>query len=227
MTMVRVLLHQESLEAERLNEQVVIVLDILFATSTIVHAFAEGVRWVYPAMDSDEANLIAAEDPDCVRAGEFLAETLPGFASPTPLALGRELQRDGKLVYCTTNGTVALRRASKAEFVYVGSLLNGAALVAHVVCAGSVGHFNLEDFYGAGHIVSHFLKYPGYELNDAASAAHLLRAGCTAATALLSSRVGRMMCARSLQHEVEYVSHCDRLDVVARLDKGRLKRVAM
>ena len=94
-----------------------------------------------------------------------------------------------------------------------------------VVCSGSVGHFNLEDFYGAGHIVSHFQKYPGYELSDAATAAMLLHRGCDPYTALLSSRVGRMMQKRSLEREVEYVARCDTLDVVACLEDGHLRRV--
>jgi 2-phosphosulfolactate phosphatase len=140
------------------------------------------------------------------------------------------------LVYCTTNGTVALRRAAGGAFVYVGALLNGAAVVEHivrvhpnapvlVVCSGSSGHFDLEDFYGAGHIAWHFSKHPGYQLSDAACAAMLLRQGCDARTALLSSHVGRMMQERALEHEVEYASRHDTLDIVARLDGGRLTRV--
>jgi 2-phosphosulfolactate phosphatase len=236
MPTLHVLCKKESLDPQRLGGHVVIVLDILFATSTIVHAFGEGVESVWPAMDRDEAAHIAAGMSNCVRAGEYLAEPLPGFASAAPLMLGREALRGNALVYCTTNGTVALRRAADAAFVYAGALLNGAALVAHiacahpgapvlVVCAGSVGHFNLEDFYGAGHIVSHFEKYPGYEMNDAAAAAMLLYRGCDAHTALLSSRVGRMMRQRSLQHEVEYAARRDTLDVVPRLQGTHLKRV--
>ena len=96
-----------------------------------------------------------------------------------------------------------------------------------IVCAGSVGRFNLEDFYGAGHLVSHFERQrSGYELNDAASAALLLHRGCDSLAALLSSRVGKIMCARSLQDEVEYAARQDSLDVVARLEGDRVCTVA-
>src|SRR5262249_42901047 len=152
--------------------------------------------------------VVAATVNGSIRAGEFLAETLPGFASAAPLALGREPLRGRVLVYCTTNGTVALRRASTAAFVYPGSLLHitreHAQAPVLIVCAGSVGHFNLEDFYGAGHLVAHFVSSRvGYELNDTAVAAMLLRQGCTPRKALLSPRVGRMMRERLQEHEVE------------------------
>jgi 2-phosphosulfolactate phosphatase len=152
------------------------------------------------------------------------------------LLLAREALSGRKLVYCTTNGTVALRASSAAAFAYVGALLNGAALVAHIrrahpdssvliVCAGSVGNFNLEDFYGAGHLVDHFTQQGGYELNDAARGARLVRRGYDARTVLMGSRVGLMMQAKGLASEVEYCAQLDILEVVARLDGGPLRRV--
>ena len=238
MPTLQVLCRKEELNPGRISNQIVIVLDILFATSTIVHALSAGAKRVWLALDHEDAKNMTATLGQTLCAGEYLTETLPGFASPAPLALGRHGLKDRALVYCTTNGTVALRRAAAAAFVYPGALLNGVALVKHVVrrhpgasvlivCAGSVGRFNLEDFYGAGHLVAHFnARAQGYELNDAATAALLLHGSCDAATALLSSRVGRMMCARSLRDEVEYAARQDSLDVVAHLEGDRICTVA-
>ena len=237
MPTLHVLLKKEDLKPAHLEGRVAIVLDILFATSTMVHALAEGVEAVWPALDSNDANLVAEGVGECIRAGEYLAEHLPGFAPAMPLLLGREALRGRKLVYCTTNGTVALRASTGASFAYAGSLLNGAALVSHVgrehpgasvliVCSGSVGNFNLEDFYGAGHLVGHFEGQGGYELNDAARAAKLLRRGYDARTVLMGSRVGLMMQARGLCGEVEYCAQLDILNVVARLEGGALRKVS-
>jgi 2-phosphosulfolactate phosphatase len=233
MTKLNVLIKKESLEEQQLANQVVIVLDILFATSTIVHALAQGATSVWPAMDRDEAVQLAARLNHAVLAGEYLAEPLAGFASPLPLALARKPLRDRPVVYCTTNGTVALRRAANAMRVYAGALLNCTALVTDVVrrypkspvlivCAGSAGHFNLEDFYGAGHIVAQFMTTAGYEPNDAARAAALLYLGCESRTALYESRVGRLMISRGQRHEVEYAATRDALDVVVYLDGEKL-----
>jgi 2-phosphosulfolactate phosphatase len=236
MPSLHVLLKKEDLNAAHLQDRVVIVLDILFATSTMVHALAEGVDAIWPALDTDDANAVAHSVGDCLRSGEYLAEHLPGFAPAFPLLLSREPLRGRKLVYCTTNGTVALRASNDAPFAYVGALLNGAALVAHVrrehpnssvliVCSGSVGNFNLEDFYGAGHFVDLFEKQGSYELNDAARGAKLVRRGYDARTVLMNSRVGLMMQAKGLTNEVEYCAQLDILDVIARLDAGALRRV--
>lgn len=236
MPTLHVLLKKEDLTAAHLEDRVVIVLDILFATSTMVHAFAEGVAAIWPALDTEDANGVAAGLGDCIRSGEYLAEHLPGFAPAFPLLLGQHSLRGRKLVYCTTNGTIALRASTAAPFAYVGALLNGAALVSHIrrahagasvliVCSGSVGNFNLEDFYGAGHFVDHFEKQGGYELNDAARGARLLRCGYDAPSVLEGSRVGLMMQRKGLLNEVRYCAQLDILDVVARLNGNSLERV--
>lgn len=236
MPSLHVLLKKEDLNPAHPEGRVVIVLDILFATSTMIHAFAQGIDAIWPALNSDDANVVAAGVGECIRSGEYLAERLPGFAPAFPLLLGREPLRGKKLVYCTTNGTVALRASTDASFAYVGALLNGAALVSHVtqahpgssvliVCSGSVGNFNLEDFYGAGHFVDLFESQGSYELNDAALGAKLVRRGYDARTVLMGSRVGLIMQAKGLANEVEYCAQLDILDVVARLRGDSLRRV--
>ena len=94
-----------------------------------------------------------------------------------------------------------------------------------LVCSGSVDRFNLEDFYGAGHIASHFERGGQYVLTDAAIAAVLFYRGCDASTALGASRVGRMMQAHDLQDEIDCAARFDVLDVVPVLSNGRLQLV--
>jgi len=236
----QVLLKKEDLLPTHLQDRVVIVLDILFATSTMVHAFSQGVAGIWPALNTEDANVVAARVGDCIKSGEYLAEHLPGFSPAMPLLLSREPLRGRKLVYCTTNGTVALRASVGAQDVYVGCLLNAAALVSHIrkvhpaasvliVCSGSIGMFNLEDFYGAGHFVELFAgqgsNQGGYQLNDGARGALLLRRAYDPKTVLAGSRVGLMMRDKGLMDEVEYCAQLDLLDVVARLQDGVLRRV--
>lgn len=237
MPKLHVLFKKEDLDQSRLRDKVVIVLDVLFATSTIVHAFAQGIDRIWPARDADDALRIAGTLPAPLLAGEYLAESLPGFAPPTPLALADTGLPGSTLVYATTNGTVALHNAAAAAHVYVGALLNGAALAAYVarthpqeqvllLCSGSVDSFNLEDFYGAGHIAAHFERIGGYALTDAALAAMLLCRNCDAPATLRASRVGRIMLAHGLQLEVDFASQSDTHGVVPELSEGCL-RLAM
>lgn len=234
---VHVLYRKEDLDGLRLSGKVVIVLDILFATSTIVNALAHGAVDVIPTLDERAARAKLRELPvdSYVASGELYAETIEGFVSPTPLALVEHGVEGRTVVYSTTNGTVALQKSSPAAHVYAGAMLNAQAVVEHVlmehpgdtviiVCSGSAGNVNLEDMVGAGYYVELFAKALAGEedFSDAALAAlHLFRA-VDPFEALLNSRVGRMMQDRDLVHEVEYASRRSEIRLVPRLIDGRL-----
>lgn len=233
---IHVLLKKEELDAQRLPGKTVVVLDILFATSSIVAAMAHGAAEVMPTLDGAAAQAEAARHPagTCVLSGELNADTLPGFVHPTPLALLAENLEGKSLVYSTTNGTVAVNKAREADHVYAAALLNGEAVVAHIarqhadetvliVCSGSADNFNLEDFYGAGYLVSLFARQgQEHEFTDAALAAMLLHEKNDAGECLRRARVGRMMLERRLDREVDFAAQKSLYDVVPRLDGKRL-----
>jgi 2-phosphosulfolactate phosphatase len=236
---VHVLLKKEELDAQRLDGKVVVVLDILFATSSIVTALAHGASEVIPTLDG-RAALEAAKQfagGSYVLSGELNADTLPGFVHPTPKALLAEGLQGRRLIYCTTNGTVALAKSKDAAHVYAAALLNGRAVVGHIVaqhpdstllivCSGSADNFNLEDFYGAGYLVSLLRQAPGErEYSDAALAAELLHDHCDGLDALSRARVGRMMLARRLDAEVAFAAQESCYDVVPLLQDGVLRPV--
>src|ERR671937_668837 len=157
---VHVLTRKEELDSVRVAGKVVVVIDVLFATTTMVAALAHGALEVIPVLDEAAAR---AEDArrgagSCILAGELYAETLPGFVHPAPLALIEHGVKDRSVIYSTTNGTVAMSLAAAARRVYCGALLNARALVEHIiaehgrdtvllVCSGSGANFNFEDFY--------------------------------------------------------------------------------
>jgi 2-phosphosulfolactate phosphatase len=233
-----VLTRKEELDSVRVPGKVVVVLDILFATTTMVAALAHGAKAVVPVLDEAAARAQAKDfkEEEFVLAGELYAETLPGFAHPAPLALLEHGVAGKTLIYSTTNGTVAMAQAAGAARVYCGALLNARALVDHIlarhsretlliVCSGSGNNFNLEDFYGAGYFVECLLGRVS-DLSDAAKAALALYRHARAPEALLDCRVGRMMAARGLAHEVEFACKRDALPVVPALEHGRVRLVS-
>ena len=232
-----VLTKKEELDSVRVPGKVVVVLDILFATTTMVAALAHGAKDVLPVLDESAGRAAARGLPgdSFVLAGELYAETLPGFAHPAPLALLEHGIEGKTLVYSTTNGTVAMMQPARAARVYCGALLNARALAGHIlerhpketiliVCSGSGNNFNFEDFYGAGYFVECFRDDVG-DLSDAAKAALALYRHAKAPEALLDCRVGRMMAARGLAHEVEFACRRDAFPVVPALEDGRLRLV--
>jgi 2-phosphosulfolactate phosphatase len=235
---VHVLTKKEELDTVRVQGKVVIVLDILFATTTMVAVLANGAREVVPVLDESAARTCAQGIDGCVLAGELYAETLPGFAHPAPLSLIAHGVRDRTVVYSTTNGTVAMTQAAGAARVYCAALLNAGRTVEHVLahharetvlilCSGSGNNFNYEDFYGAGCFVDHFAKrLENVDLSDAARAARDLYRQARLPDALLQCRVGAMMARRGLRREVEYACRIDSLPVVAALEGDRVRLVS-
>ncbi len=93
-----------------------------------------------------------------------------------------------------------------------------------IVCSGSADAFSLEDFYGAGYLVSLFARRAGApcELSDAALAARLLHDRSDPLECLSQGRIGRMMREYGLEREVVFASRKAQLDVVPELRQGRL-----
>lgn len=237
---VHVLLRKEDFSSDRLTANVVVVLDILFATTTIVTALANGASEVIPAVDEHDARAKSTAFPpeSVVLSGERMIHAIDGFVSPLPLAL-TQIGVNGKhVIYSTTNGTVALRQAAAAPHVYAACLLNGAATVAHiqrhhpgesvlVICSGSAGGMNLEDFYGAGYIVDQLAGALDAErdITDAAQSALRLYRTHDAYDCLINSRVGRIMERSGVSDEVRYASQRGVLPLVAKLEQGAVRVV--
>jgi 2-phosphosulfolactate phosphatase len=235
MPKVHVLLKKEELDAELLAGKVVVVLDILFATSTIVSAFQNGITLVIPAMDEHHAREEAKKHKlgSYLLAGEKNIKHIDGFGPPTPLALLKSDLANKKLIYATTNGTVALAKSAASDHVYAAALLNGKAVMQHVmqthveetiliVCSGSGGGFNLEDFYGAGYMVDclHSAAPSHYEFSDAALASQDLFLSADPLQALLRSRIGRLMQKSNMTHEVQFAAQLGVYDVIPKLKAG-------
>ena len=235
---IHVLTKKEELDSVRMPGKVVVVLDILFATTTMVTALAHGAAQVVPVPDEAAARAYGKDldGNSFVLAGELYAETLPGFAHPAPLSLLAHGIEGKTVVYSTTNGTVALTQCTGASSVYCGALLNTGATVERVlerharetvliVCSGSGNNFNFEDFYGAGCFVERLAERlgPAADLSDAAQAARLVYRNARVPQALLECRVGRMMVAKGLGHEVEFACRVDAFPVVPALEDGRVR----
>ncbi|MFE8700429.1 2-phosphosulfolactate phosphatase [Cytobacillus sp. FJAT-54145] len=187
MTKIHLLIRKEDIDEEKVKEgnKIAVVLDVLLATTTITSALNDGATEVIPVMDRHEALEFAKgyDESQRIVAGEEKAKPIDGFVYPSPKVIGK-LIKDKTLILSTTNGTVALRKASQAKKVYVSALINNLTVAERiheekldadtilVVCSGNSGELSLEDFYGAGHFISCLLENDtSYQLTDAAKAA--------------------------------------------------------
>ena len=147
---------------------VAVVIDVLRASTTIVHALAHGCEAVIPCAEVDEARRVAAGLPPgrAILRGERQGVPIPGFdLGNSPGEYTEEACRGKTLVMTTTNGTRALLASLEAETVLVGAFVNFAATVqrlihearpVHIVCAGTEGRISYEDSLLAGAFASRF-----------------------------------------------------------------------
>jgi 2-phosphosulfolactate phosphatase len=169
-----------------------IVLDVLRATSTIVSALAAGYRRVLCVDTIERARGLAA--PGRTLAGEQRWVRPDGFAlGNSPLDV-REPSGE-ELVLATTNGSATIvRAAAHADTVLIGALLNLDAVVAaaegagdvQVVCSGASLRPALEDVYAAGRIAQ---RLDGAR-TDAAEVACAVAYGDAPAEAVLGRSAG-------------------------------------
>ena len=230
---------RQEIVPERLAGATSVVIDVLLATTTLVTAFDNGARRVFPTETTEETNRIlgSLDASDVLRGGEQDAERIEGYElGPYPVEYSPETVRDKDVIFVTTNGTRAIADAAPSEEVLVGCLRNAPA-VAHylqesetdsiyLVCAGSGGRFTLEDFLGASAILS-YMHTENWHLNDAAwmalSLAHEYQD--REMEALKQSRAGGWFVEHDRADELELVGDVGASDLVANVVDGQLHRI--
>jgi 2-phosphosulfolactate phosphatase len=180
---VRVHLVCDMVRPECLADTMVVVIDVLRATTTIVHALAAGCVAVRPSADVDEARQMAGamRAGHVLLAGERDGRPLPGFdLGNSPKSFTATRCKGQTLVLTTTNGTRALVRCQHAARVLVGAFVNFSAVCeqlridtrpVHIVCAGNDGAVALEDTLLAGALVDFLCEHAAVELDDGARVA--------------------------------------------------------
>ena len=137
---------------------IVVIIDILRATSAICTAFANGVASIIPVAEIHEAK-------DYKNRGFLVAAERDGYVldfadfGNSPFNFTREKVEGKTIVYSTTNGTGIIKMASSASSIVIGSFLNISSLTDWLItmekdvvlfCAGWKNRFNLEDTLCAG-----------------------------------------------------------------------------
>ena len=166
-----------------LHGGVAVVIDVLRASTMIVHALVAGCTAVIPCEEVDEARRLAASLPGgtSLLAGERHGVPIEGFdLGNSPGECTPEVCRGKTMVITTTNGTRAMLACLDAEPVVIGSFVNFAATTQrllhetrpiHLVCAGTEGRVSYEDTLLAGAFARHFKDLDHRMANDEAEIA--------------------------------------------------------
>jgi 2-phosphosulfolactate phosphatase len=151
-----------------LSESVVVIIDVLRATSTIAAALHNGARHIIPVEKVSEC-IELGKKIDGITAGERDGRVAEGLQyGNSPFEYPASFISDKVLILTTTNGTKLLHMAvaAGAAEIITGAFSNLSAVCQHLIdrgkpvvlaCAAWKDRVNLEDTLFAGAVVNQLL----------------------------------------------------------------------
>lgn len=153
-----------------LSNSIVVIIDVLRATSTIATALYNGAKSVIP-VDSVSRCIELGKQIDGITAGERDGKIAEGLKhGNSPFEYSREFIEGKTLVLTTTNGTRLLQMALDrgAKEIITGAFTNLAVICDHLMvmqqnvilaCAAWKDRVNMEDSLFAGAVIDEVGKY--------------------------------------------------------------------
>jgi 2-phosphosulfolactate phosphatase len=140
------------------RDAIVVIVDILRATSAIITAFMNGANRIIPVATLEEAKVYKEKGYMVAAERDGIVRDFADFGN-SPFNFTRERINGKDIVYSTTNGTQSIMMASNSFRVLIGAYLNLNSLAQYIIrknhdllilCAGWKNKFNLEDSLFAG-----------------------------------------------------------------------------
>ena len=221
-----------------LEDQLVIVIDVLRATSTMVTALANGCQSIIPVVTPEEALEKRLMLPGALLGGERHAQRIEGFdLSNSPFDYAPEKVGGKPVIMTTTNGTRAIRAAAEAPAVWMASFLNMESIVHAIMrvfeddkrfdgivvfCAGTEDRFDMADTLCAGMLIDCLGSEA--ELNDLGEAARILYRSAQGhlLDAVRASQHGKRLISLGYERDVLYCSTANILPIVPALKDGEI-----
>lgn len=216
--------------------EIVVVIDVLRATSAICAAFDNGIKSIIPVPTVEEA--MEYKKQGYLAGAERKGQIVEGFDfGNSPFSYMKEEFRGKDVVLTTTNGTKSLHVAKDAEIVVVGSFLNLDYLNNWLekqdknilcLCSGWQDKFNLEDTICAGAICDHLINTGNFtSVEDSSIAAKYLylSAKDNYLGYLKSSSHRRRLKNLNLNEDIKYCLTPNQTNVIPILKNGKLVEI--
>ena len=213
--------------------EIVVVIDVLRATSAICAAFDNGIASIIPVPTVEEA--WEYKKKGFLAGAERKGQIVEGFDfGNSPFSYMNPDFKGKDVVLTTTNGTKSLDVAKDAEIVVVGSFLNLDYLSKWLekqdknilcLCSGWQDKFNLEDTICAGAIADHLIATGNYtSVEDSSIAAKYLyqSAKDNYFGYLKSSSHRRRLKNLNLNEDIKYCLTPNQTNVIPILKNGKL-----
>ena len=146
---------------EDIENKIVIVIDILRATTTMIVALENGAKNIIPVENLNDA--LSLRQDNFLIAGERNGVKVDGFdLGNSPQDFTPNIVANKTIVLSTTNGTRAIQASYGAKEIYAASFRNLDAMANYLInqqndvilfCAGWKDKVNLEDTIFAGALI--------------------------------------------------------------------------
>ncbi len=155
------------------TEAIVVVVDILRATTSICAAFENGVKMIIPVRSRDEARVLKEQGYMVAAERNGIKLDFADFGN-SPDNFKPEVVVGKTIVYSTTNGTKTIQMAADCKQVVIGAFSNMSALANYLIaqqapvtllCSGWKGRYNIEDTVFCGALAEKLLQSQLFDNN--------------------------------------------------------------
>jgi len=219
-----------------LNDTIVVIIDVLRATSTIATALFNGAECIIPVENVPQC-IEWAQKIECITAGERDGRVADGLEyGNSPFEYSRNFIAGKTLVLTTTNGTKLLHMALEkgAISIITGSFPNLSAVCQYLIaqkrsvvlgCAAWKDKINLEDTLFAGAVISQVKKHFDINCDSSQIAEVLYQAGRQDMFEFLKTKNAShyyRLVGYGLEKDIQYCLTPDTANVVPFYQDGKL-----
>ena len=226
-------------DSDILSDRTVVVIDVLRATSVMVHAISQGASEIIPVATVEEAFQISKVIPrrSVILGGERESKKIPEFdLGNSPKEYVAERVKGKTLILTTTNGTKAFHVVSSGREILVGSFFNIGVTAQRclelnrdllIFPSGDEGNFSLEDTICGGMLIELIMKkgQKSISLTDASHWAQSLyqRFKANLLEAFHLSHHGKELINRGFGDDLAYCAQTDITDIVPEFKAGVIR----
>ncbi|MGB1508182.1 MAG: 2-phosphosulfolactate phosphatase [Crocinitomicaceae bacterium] len=217
--------------------EIVVVIDVLRATTAICVAFEYGIKSIIPVPTLEDA--LEYKKKGFLVGAERKGQIVEGFDfGNSPYSYMKDEFKGKDVVLTTTNGTKSIAAAKDADTLVIGALVNLDVLTTWLIkqnkntlclCSGWQDKFNLEDTICAGAISEALIntgKFTSIEDSSIAAKYLYLSAKDNYMGYLKSSSHRRRLRNLNLNEDIKYCLTPNKTKVIPILKDGKLIKLA-
>lgn len=159
-----IILTAADIQPEKIKDKIVVIIDVLRATSVMITALANGAKAVYPYKDIESVLENSKKSKSFVLGGERRGLKIEGFDfGNSPLEYTKEAVSGKDMFMTTSNGTRAIENsANGSKKLFIAAFLNVESVAKKIleenddtviICSGTDNNFSLDDALCAGEII--------------------------------------------------------------------------